>query len=516
MSFILNYWGYLAILVSTFTIALLFIIGNHCIKIIFRLLTTNKMGEIARKEKLDTLKGPVVAILILLILNIIFILLDTPEVIFSINNTILITFFGFVILYLINTLIKTWKNIWEEDEKLKYNTGPLQYVRWFLWILVITVYTLLFITVWNIEFSVILELLRAIKENKLLNALSVFIIFLLLANNILYVFKTYIKNIVRTKETPYDNIIISKIEYPISLIIVLIGANISIQQLGLHESTIIPLINTSIIVILMYTANILVENLIDYWERKVKKRCTGKIDDGIFILVQNVSKVVIIFITILLILFAWDLIKQLKGVLFSLSVVGVVLGIALRETFSNVVSGISLMLDHTFQSKDLIQLEDSEMGMVKKIGLRSTKVVTFDNKLLTIPNSTIANSKVLNYTQPDSKTRITIDVGVEYGSDPEKVEKVLMDVIKDKEFIIFPEKSEVWFKEMSDFSMKFRLLFHVNDFMESFKIKSDITKEIYHSLQKNKIKIALPARVIYTQNEKSPTRNKKRNPKKSK
>jgi len=213
------------------------------------------------------------------------------------------------------------------------------------------------------------------------------------------------------------------------------------------------------------------------------------------------------------------LVDKLKGVLFSLSVVGVVVGIAMRETFANVVAGISLMLDHTFQRKDLIQLENAEMGVVKKIGLRSTKLMTFNNELLTVPNLTIANGKVINYTQPDSKARVSIDIGVEHGSDPKKVEKILLGVVRDKDFIVFPELTQVWFTKINENALEFTLLFHVKDFMESFKIKSDVTNEIYYALKRNNINVAFPKRVILKENgrtSKSSQGNKKRNTGKSK
>ena len=519
MDLIFTYWGYFALIVLVFCLIVFFLIGFYFVRVICFLFMKKRLWEVQRNEKFLLLKLPFVLILALVLLNFFLIYLGVHSSFILILNTVLVVLSGVAVVFLINFIIDIWRKTWEEDEYLQHKTESLSYVEWFLKTVFFMLTIFLLMLVWGVELSDLVLVIETIRDVPLLNSLAVFCAFVLISYSVLYIFKTYLKNVVMQKEIPYDNIIISRIEYPVSIIILLLGVSVSLKQLDTGESFFVPFNNTLIALILMYTAIVIVENLIDYWEREIKKKKSFKVDEGIFVLAQNVSKVLIIFVVVLSILFIWNLVDELKGVLFSLSVVGVIVGIAMRETFANVVAGISLMLDHTFQRKDLIQLENAEMGVVKKIGLRSTKLMTFDNELLTVPNLTIANGKVINYTQPDSKARVSIDIGVEHGSDPKKVEKVLLGVVRDKDFIVFPELTQVWFTKINENAMDFTLLFYVKDFMESFKIKSDVTNEIYYALKRNNINVAFPKRVILKENgrtSKSSQRNKKRNARKSK
>lgn len=519
MDLILSYWRYLALIVLVFSIVILLLIGFYCAKVVRFLFMKKKLGQIQNNEKLLLLKIPFLCIVALVFINLIFIFFGVNSLFITITNSFLVLFLGFALVLLIDFIIDIWRKAWEEDEILQQRMESLGYAKWFLRVVVILSAVFFLMVVWRVELSELVGVLETIRDVSLLNSLAVLLVFVLLSYSVLYIFKTYLKNIVVQKEIPYDNIIISRIEYPVSIIILLIGVSVSLKQFRVGGSFFVPFINTLIALMLMYTIMVVVENLIDYWERKIKGQKDFNVDEGVFVLAQNVSKVLIIFVVILSILFIWDFVDELKGVLLSLSVLGVVLGISMRETFANVVAGISLMLDNTFQRNDLIQLEDSNIGIVKKIGLRSTQLMTFDNELLTVPNLTIATTKVLNYTQPDSKARITIDIGVEHGSDPKRVENILLGVVKNKDFVIYPEKTDVWFTKIDENSMGFMLLFYVRDFMESFKIKSDTTKEIYYALEKNKISVAFPKRIIFKENGRrsnSSQRNKKRNAGKSK
>ena len=78
-------------------------------------------------------------------------------------------------------------------------------------------------------------------------------------------------------------------------------------------------------------------------------------------------------------------------------------------------------------------MESGEVGTIHDIGLRSTKLVNFDNEIIYVPNGYLANSRVQNYTRPSPKVRVSVDFGVEYGSDIEKVKKVVLNVVNKME-----------------------------------------------------------------------------------
>ncbi|MFW6450032.1 MAG: mechanosensitive ion channel family protein [Nanoarchaeota archaeon] len=460
------------------------------------------------QPRFEVVKYPVSFVFVLLLTDVALLALKAPTYLLKWNNTVMVFLVALVMMYLAEILALMLR----KSKKHNITQHSLINAKRFIWVIILVVLGLVLLYIWNISiFEFVKGTATLIVENKLLNALSVFIAFLLLANTVLYMFKTYLTTIVRKGESPYLNLVVEKIEYPVSWVIILLGVIVSVNQLDMGEKFILPTVKTAIVIVIMHALNVVIENIIEYWEQRLKNVSQARIDESLFVIAHNTSKIVIVIIAILFILVIWGLAKELKGVFLSLSVIGVVLGIALRETFSNIISGLSLMLDHTFKANDIIQLDTGEMGTVKKIGLRATKIRTFDNEMLTIPNSMLANTKVFNYTQPDSSYRVTIELGVEYGTDPKKVEKVLLNTLIDKDYVVYPECTEVRFEKMDDFSLNFKLIFFVRDFMESFKIKSQLTSQIYKELRKHKIGIPFPTRTIYNmKNGKGDTKTNKK------
>ena len=117
------------------------------------------------------------------------------------------------------------------------------------------------------------------------------------------------------------------------------------------------------------------------------------------------------------------------GVLLAgVGVVGLVIALAAQDTLSNFFSGILLLLDQGFKTGDMIYFNDTYC-LIRDIGLRSTKIYDIVNHVMIItPNNSLANQNILNLTRPDRYYRIRIEVGVSYDSDPDQVEKLLLEV----------------------------------------------------------------------------------------
>src|SRR5208283_1877604 len=99
-----------------------------------------------------------------------------------------------------------------------------------------------------------------------------------------------------------------------------------------------------------------------------------------------------------------------------------------REALSNLIGTIMTILDRPFKIGDYVSLSDGERGVVAGVGFRSTRIRTRDDILISIPNSIIANAKMINESAPDPLSRIRVKVGVAYGSDLKRVEQLLLGV----------------------------------------------------------------------------------------
>ncbi|ADW16636.1 MscS Mechanosensitive ion channel [Desulfobulbus propionicus DSM 2032] len=120
----------------------------------------------------------------------------------------------------------------------------------------------------------------------------------------------------------------------------------------------------------------------------------------------------------------------------SAGIAGVAVALAARETLANFFGGVSIFLDRPFRTGDFIVLENGERGEVKAVGMRSTRILTLDDILITIPNSVITNVKIVNQSMPKPHYRLRIQVGVAYGSDLDRIEQVLLDVAGDNQLVM--------------------------------------------------------------------------------
>jgi len=130
--------------------------------------------------------------------------------------------------------------------------------------------------------------------------------------------------------------------------------------------------------------------------------------------------------------------------------------------------------------------------------LRSTKLKTYDNEVIFIPNGSLANAKIKNFTEPDFSIRVNVNFGVEYGSDPAEVQKVVLEALKKIDTVIKEPKPAVQFLNMSDFSLDFIARAWVKEYTQAYSTKLKMTDEIYKVLNKAKIGIPFPTHTIYT------------------
>lgn len=161
------------------------------------------------------------------------------------------------------------------------------------------------------------------------------------------------------------------------------------------------------------------------------------------------------------------------------------------------IAGFVIMTDLPFRVGDRISLSSGEIGDVYEIGLRSTKVRTFDNTLLIVPNAEIIKEKVVNLSYPNPLLRVKVLVGVAYGSDLELVKKILEDVCKENPKVMDNPPPVSYFLEFGESSLDLRVTCFVNDWNEEWNTAEEIRLEIYKRFIENAIEIPFPQRTLW-------------------
>ena len=189
------------------------------------------------------------------------------------------------------------------------------------------------------------------------------------------------------------------------------------------------------------------------------------------------------------------------GVLLAgVGVVGLVIALAAQDTLSNFFSGILLLLDQGFKTGDMIYFNDTYC-LIRDIGLRSTKIYDIVNHVMIItPNNSLANQNILNLTRPDRYYRIRIEVGVSYDSDPDQVEKLLLEVAEQNSDVEQDDPTRmplVRFQDFGDSSLTFVLVAWINNVIKIRQINSDLHHQVFDKLKDAGVTIAFPQRDVH-------------------
>lgn len=192
----------------------------------------------------------------------------------------------------------------------------------------------------------------------------------------------------------------------------------------------------------------------------------------------------------------WDL--DLAPWLASAGVVGIAVGLAARESLANLFAGFSLIADSPYKLGDYVVLDTGERGEVTKVGMRSTRLLTRDDVEVTIPNSQMADTKIINESGgPWVKFRIRLQVGVAYGSDVDQVVEVLERVAKERDAVCADPAPRVRMRGFGDSSLDFELLCWVNHPAERGLLSHQLYMDIYKALAREGIEIPFPQRDLW-------------------
>ncbi|MBQ6612920.1 MAG: mechanosensitive ion channel [Alistipes sp.] len=168
---------------------------------------------------------------------------------------------------------------------------------------------------------------------------------------------------------------------------------------------------------------------------------------------------------------------------------GLAIGMALSGTLQNFAGGVMILLLRPYRIGDYIDAQGEE-GTVTKIGLFSTEIITVDNRIIYIPNSTISTSVIDNYSTSEMR-RVDWTISVEYGTDPEKLRKVLVDMLKSDSRVATDPAPVVFLVNLADSSVDFSARVWCKN-ADYWGLKFDIQERIYVELPKNGINFPFP------------------------
>ncbi len=333
-------------------------------------------------------------------------------------------------------------------------------------------------------------------KSPFLKALYVFLIFLGFAFFIRLVFVKVLQRLVKGTKTKIDDKIIETVKGPVLLTVIFAGLFESGRVLGMHAR--VAAYNKlfmTVFSLFVFWAIFKIIIIVLYGLRERFSRSSLKIfDNKVFPIFEKFLKFIIFVFFLFSFFDIWKI--NLAPLIASAGIAGLAVAFAAQETIANMFSGISLFLDKAYEIGDYIIIDEKYRGEIIDIGLRSTKLKTRDDVMIVVPNSILANSKILNESGIHPKLRVRIKVDVAYGTDLDKVEKLLLSLAKKKDYIEKTPEPRVRFRSFGDYGIGLEFLFWIKKPAYKGLYTSYAIKDVYKLFNKNNIEIPYPTHVL--------------------
>jgi len=239
--------------------------------------------------------------------------------------------------------------------------------------------------------------------------------------------------------------------------------------------------------------------LVKYLEANVADKTETKVDNIIFDLLNKFTGAIIYAVAIIM---ALDILGvNVMPFIAGAGVAGIAIGFAAKDTLSNLIAGILLIIDRPFEIGDRIEVWSAPAGSatwgdVIDIGLRATKIKTTDNIVIIIPNNEIMRRDIVNYTLITSKIRVRVNIGVSYEADIDKAKEIIIGVAGSADWISKEPPPKVVVRSFGEFSVDLQLRVWIDNARKRMDTISYITDHVKTAFDEAGIEIPYPKRDI--------------------
>ena len=281
-------------------------------------------------------------------------------------------------------------------------------------------------------------------------------------------------------------------------------AIIILTSLGLlrlfHAPILEKIVYASIIILLCMLANSIISLLIPLLQEKLASKTETGFDDVILDMFKKFSGIIIFGTGIIIVLdvIGVNIVPFIAGA----GIVGIAIGLAAKDTLSNLVAGIVLIIDRPFEVGDRIEVweapaNSATWGDVIDIGLRATKIQTTDKIIIIIPNNEIMKRDIINYTTITKEIRVRIPIGIAYDADVKRAKKVIVNIGLELDWVMHDPPPKVVVRSFGDSAVNLEARVWINEPRKRMDTISHVTDRVKEVFQEEGIEIPFPKRDIY-------------------
>lgn len=320
-----------------------------------------------------------------------------------------------------------------------------------------------------------------------------------------YILGVIFKRLFSKTKTTLDDKMLEIIRSNIITLSVIIGFYIGLktvkQSLAVNELTyhqVLDYISIALFFILVMVIARLVSRLIgstiEWYMDEVSVKTQSNITATVAPMTKKIINLVLFLIASMIVLDHFGV--NIGSLLVSLGVGSLAIALAAQETVANMIAGFVILIDQPFRIGDRIKLPSGDEGDVFQIGLRSTRILNFDNNFVVIPNSELVKNRLINYSFPDNVMRVLVEVNVTYGMDIEKVRNIILKIVHRHPDLISDPPPRVFFNNFGDVGIQLRLIARTSHFDKKFELETDLREKIYKAFTQEKIEIAYLKRTV--------------------
>ena len=349
----------------------------------------------------------------------------------------------------------------------------------------------------NFTTDQLLDLLVQIAPNRYLQAFLIVALFMFIAKILDMLITRVITKWIKKTRLKFDDQVLDILHRPIFISIILFGFTLATQRLEIKGVISFVIIGGFKTIAIFYWALALsrffklILNIFSNDKAKFKL-----VQDRTLPLFQNLFMILITILSIYIMFLVWDI--DLTAWVASAGIIGLAVSFAAKDTLANLFSGVFIMADSPYQLGDFIILDSGERGAVTNIGIRSTRLLTRDDVEITVPNSIMGNTKIINEAGGrHEKFRIRVKVGVAYGSAIDKVHDILLDVAQQSPDICKIPEPRVRFRAFGNSSLDHELLCWVETPVLRGRVLHILNTEVYKRFEQENIEIPFPQQDIH-------------------
>jgi len=273
-------------------------------------------------------------------------------------------------------------------------------------------------------------------------------------------------------------------------------------------------INYIIVPLIVIISALIISRVLRYFRRRFIKRMSDsmKLDPTKYYFIGNAMNFIIFIVAVIIIFYQIPELKQFGvGIFASAGILAAIVGFASQSAFSNIVSGIFIVLFKPFRVGDHIIVNNNNMGEVEDITLRHTVIKNYENRRIVIPNSIISNDTIINSSLEEEKTCMHVFMSISYDSNIDLAMKIMQEEAKKHPFFVDNRDEEAIKKNtpaviarlisFGDSSVNLRAQVWAETPMDGFAMKCGLHKSIKERFDKEGIEIPFPYRTIVYKNE---------------